>query len=77
MGLMGGEDKGGSNMKTNKLKFRKIRDKHLRLYSLRKGNKTIFQVEDCGNYIRIYPINYHTFRCDSEMISFDLKNKKR
>jgi len=59
------------------LKLRKHRDKYVKLYSLKKGNKTIFQIEDGGDYIRIYPIYYPCLRCSKDFISIDIKKKKK
>jgi len=59
------------------LKLKKYRSKYVKLYSLKKGNKTIFQIEDMGDYVRIYPIYYPVCQCKEDFISIDISKKKK
>jgi len=58
------------------IKLKRLKDKYIKLYSLKSNNKTILQIEDMGDYIRIYNINHPCYRCDEELITIDLKRKK-
>ncbi len=46
------------------MKMIRLKDKFRKLYSIRKNGKTIFQLEDCGDYIRLYPLKFKSYRND-------------